>query len=520
MANSFERAEQNHHPFDVFDKLTIGVVVDNDDPLGQGRVRVSCSALGDYHDKPIDTIPWALVASPFIGATLSRESDDGSTSGPVAHGLWCTPQIGSMAIVACIDKDANMRVCMGFLPPDFLMNTYPNGKYRVDDSGISGPCAADSYTISPVFSNHALAFGTPSKENYEWFTRAFEQQAVILTDENLDLSYDDEGDIEDYNLVMKNGTVYNIKQGHKLNPGLPGLGKRTNTVYGWTSPRGHSIIMNDADDNMRMKLRTVKGSQVLLDDTNERIYVHTAQGNNWIEMDFDGNIDVYSKASINLRAAKNINLTADNLVNIFGGSGVHITTKGDFRTHSDLDTHMTTDANMRIKVTASKYEEIAADSHYAVTGSMFTKCVNFNLHASGDFNLQDTNTNIKTQTQVAIQGATIGVKGDTSVNIDGASVGIKGGSDITASAGAINLNTSPAAAAPTPGTPTDPSLSSALLAFWTNRVPDHEPWARRSFVAGNTNHTDYVYPDYNDPLIGTEDVTNLLTQERNQFWRR
>lgn len=524
MENSgFSRAEaQNSKPFNSFNKLTMGVVLDNDDPLGQGRVRVSCSALGDYEDKPISEIPWALVMSPFLGATLSREShEDGISSGPMSHGFWCTPQIGATAIVACVDNNINVRVCLGFLPLDFLMNTFPNGKYRVDDNEIMGPKTADGYPYSPTFMNHMEAFGEPSTSNYEWFTRAFEQQAVILSEDNLDISYDDEGDIDQYNLIMDNGQVYRVSHGHKDNPGLPGIGKRTNTVYGWVSPRGHSMLMNDADDNMRMKFRTVKGSQILLDDTNERIYINTAQGNNWIEMDFDGNVDVYSKASVSIRAAKNLNLTADNLVNIYGGNGVHVTTKGEFRTHSDNDTHMTTDTHMRVKVSGSKFEEITADSHYLVTGSMFSKCVNFNLNASGDFNLSDANTNIKSQTQVAIQGSTVGVKGDTSVNIDGgASVGIKGGSDVTASAGAIYLNTSPAPAAPTPGSPTDPSVSNAQLAFWTNRTPDHEPWPRRSFVDGNTNHTSYKFPNNNDLRIGLEDVENLLNRERNPFWRR
>ncbi len=519
--DSFTRSlqQQNTGSYNVFDKITMGVVVDNDDPLGQGRVRVICSALGDLKDEDYNNLPWALVVSPFLGGTIGRDSDDGSTSGPMAHGFWCTPQIGAVAMIACIDQDANQRVCLGFLPPDFLMNTYPNGKYRVDEV-ISGPYAGDDYVLSPTFVNHQEAFGLPGTSNYEWFTRGYEQQAVILTDDNLDLSYGDAGDIPNYTVIMDNGQPYYVANGHKPNPSLPGTNAKTNTIFGWTSPRGHSILMSDANDNMRMKLRTVKGSQILMDDTNERIYIHTAQGNNWIEMDFDGNIDVYSKASINLRAAKNINLTADELVNIYGGMGVHITTKGEHRVHSDLDTSITTDQNLRIKTTQSSYQEVGGDYHNKVTGSIFESGVNFNVAASSAINLTSATTNAKSSGQTAIEGSTVGVKGSSSVNIDGGSVGIKGGSDITASAGVINLNTGAAPAAPTPGTATAPNASSALIAYWTNRVPDHEPWARRSFVAGNTNHTDYVFPNYNDPRVGTEDVANLIARERNPNWRR
>ena len=45
--------------------MTLGVVVDTDDPLQMGRLRVFCPALND-NPKKLQHLPWAIYISPFV----------------------------------------------------------------------------------------------------------------------------------------------------------------------------------------------------------------------------------------------------------------------------------------------------------------------------------------------------------------------------------------------------------------------------------------------------------------------
>ena len=56
------------HQKPTFDNLTIGVVVDTNDPQQMGRLRVLCPTLGDTEDQNLGVIPWAMYVSPLAGA--------------------------------------------------------------------------------------------------------------------------------------------------------------------------------------------------------------------------------------------------------------------------------------------------------------------------------------------------------------------------------------------------------------------------------------------------------------------
>ena len=92
-----------------------------------------------------------------------------------------------------------------------------------------------------------------------------------------------------------------------------------------TSPGRHYMAMSDVDEFCRMRWKTTEGTQILLDDTNERIYISTARGRNWIEID-EGNgkiyfytaskFNVHSENDLNLYSSENINIVAKKRINI------------------------------------------------------------------------------------------------------------------------------------------------------------------------------------------------------------
>ena len=101
---------------------------------------------------------------------------------------------------------------------------------------------------------------------------------------------------------------------------------------------GHSIVLDDGDvngDSKLVRLRTSTGHQILMDDTNNLMYIGTNNGKAWIELSEHGKIDVYSEDSISIRTANNINMTADKNINLEAGESVNIKSMTDI----NLDTN-------------------------------------------------------------------------------------------------------------------------------------------------------------------------------------
>src|ERR1035437_2796747 len=67
-----------------------------------------------------------------------------------------------------------------------------------------------------------------------------------------------------------------------------------------TSPGRHFISFQDIDEFCRTRWKTTEGTQIIMDDTNERIYISTARGRNWMEIDEgSGKIYFYTAAKFN-----------------------------------------------------------------------------------------------------------------------------------------------------------------------------------------------------------------------------
>jgi hypothetical protein len=83
---------------------------------------------------------------------------------------------------------------------------------------------------------------------------------------------------------------------------------------------GHSFVMDDgatgADnipdgtDNM-IRLRSAGGHQILMNDTEDILYIASASGNQWLEFSNDGSVNVYAAAGLNIRTQGVLNLQSD-----------------------------------------------------------------------------------------------------------------------------------------------------------------------------------------------------------------
>lgn len=322
--------------------ITFGTVMDTNDPQQMGRLKIMCPGLGDdNNDLNATNLPWASYVSPLGGMVnnkgMTRGPNAGSTSsGPMAYGLWGIPKRGATVLVACVDGDPYYRVWLGALFDQGAANTMPHGRYFYQSNSAlpasgtpEGPLNSFEQPIEPLYSNMTMAYGAKSG-NFEWRTRGADFSASGNTQQYAQLNPSATSDeTTKTTFTAEDGKTFDVQNGYAQNRAAGFESSNESSVYSWTSPGFHGISMDDRPENCRLRIRTTSGTQILLDDTNERIYINNAEGSNWFEMDFDGNIDVFAQTRINLHAESDINLTSDESVRIYGKQGVYITSGAD-----------------------------------------------------------------------------------------------------------------------------------------------------------------------------------------------
>lgn len=409
--------------------LTVGIVVDTDDPLQQGRLRIFCPSLND-NPKKLHHLPWALQVSPFGGSinnnSFTRGSDPSNctTSGAVQYGFWGVPEQGAHAIVGCLDGDPRRRFYIGTFHEHQETHGILVGRYKWDGNSVDGPLSSKNSPIEPQYSNMLKAF-EGDNSSFEWKTRVADYQASAIREDEgqipnskkstyLDQQYESISNAEEYSWVKP------ILGSHGYDwTGYKGLGSfLSSRVYGFSSPGFHALMMDDRPFNSRMKFKTTAGHTILLDDTNERVYISTYEGNNYIEMDVNGNIDIYSKRRVSIHSEKDINLSSDETVRILGKKGIHmyagynesqpdldsIPADGQIRFQAEDDIHVITRKNYRhlsiddtlFEIGGKKCETIGESLYLQVQDNIniITNRGNYNLTVSSDLNeIVQGNTN-------------------------------------------------------------------------------------------------------------------------------
>lgn len=358
--------------------IMIGEVVNANDPQQMGRVQVHIvSHSTDRNLSPeLSHFPWASYGSPFggidsqsmrgpAGPDDSFPNYGSSTEGPVAYGMWAIPKVGARVLLCAIDNDPNQLFWFGCVYPNSTPHTMPHGRYttRAGSGEPDGPLSTLETKITPLYENLSKAFG--GRDNFEWRSRGADYQVAGATKNRVDDKSERTGTLsevhDDYEQTITEadgnnvGKDYNYRQGYGLNRADPERDTNTQAdidrdiqtekylesqVVSVTSPGFHALSMDDRPENCRMRMRTSTGHQIIMDDTNERIYVSTNEGRNWIEMDSDGHIYIFSEESISMRAEGDLNLTAEKSVRIKGNEGVHIQTPKELRVHAQEDIHV------------------------------------------------------------------------------------------------------------------------------------------------------------------------------------
>lgn len=286
-----------------------GQVVSNDDPDQMGRVKVWIQAL-DGEVFEVDQLPWAEYASMLSGFTVEMPggTDNTKNHSHAAYGMWAIPKMGATVYVFCLGGDPSRRVYFASSWRLHRNRSMPAGR-NADGFGKPGPWgdAGDGngtlIPIEPAFSNLRDQFQNKVTDSEAITRGTYERMAAQP-------------------LFDKDG-----KEGYSKTP-LAGENYLDPQTYCFVTPGRHALIFQDDPKYARVRVKTAEGHQIILDDVNERIYVSTAKGKSWIEMDLDGHVHIFGNSNVSVRSGKDINFTADGNINLEAGKGFNLKARG------------------------------------------------------------------------------------------------------------------------------------------------------------------------------------------------
>ena len=292
--------------------IKIAEVMDTTDMARLGRMKVHM--IGSDTPKT-DSSTWKSIiwTSPFAGATNPSPLRKGGDAEPSysgtqnSYGMWMVPpDVGNLVAVAFIDGNSNYGIFIGCLIQPGINHMMP---------GIAkGTTFGDEAPLLPVAEVNRIGAESQLSDIFDIKAHTEKGQPI------------------DRVKRPAHGPHYQglINQGLE-NDAIRGLTDSSarrespSKVFGILTPGGHQFVMDDASQQ-QIRLRTLGGAQILLDDSNNTVYVTNSNATGWVEITNQGKIEIFGADSISMRSEKDFNIRADRDINIESGRHINIKT--------------------------------------------------------------------------------------------------------------------------------------------------------------------------------------------------
>lgn len=231
-----------------------------------------------------------MYASPFAGSTdienVSRQAYQSFEGTQKSYGIFAVPpDVNNYVLVAFANGDETQGYWFACIYKDTLTHMVPGLGSNKSYSGVSGP-VSEMNVYSGQTGNPQV---NPTRPVYTPLFNGLALQGLS-------------------NDTLRGAGTSSVWR------------DKTPTVQGWLSPGGNQIILDDKDGNQLIRIRTKSGAQLLISETDGHIYAISRDGKNWMELNADGNVDIYSGISVNIHSDSNINISANGHVNIAGAT--------------------------------------------------------------------------------------------------------------------------------------------------------------------------------------------------------
>lgn len=308
-------------------QVQTAVIMDNRDPNKTGRLKVWIS--GSQSDQ-MDKNSWLTVryAAPFAGRSPGQANAASYQNFTKSYGFWAVPpDVGCTVLVFFANGNIHDGYYFACVYDD-RMNTMVPGPATVqmDSAGTKTPIPVVDYDRNTVSADMAEKYiNVPLVEGIK----------------KQNLLYD-----EDLGVVNRSSTRQIIS-----------------TVYGMSTPRGQSIVLDDGFLDSEIKgttwdddpdgyqntqignvagdtriggrkaegvvLRTRSGAQFLLSESKGNVFIINRDGTARVELTPEGNIFIHGDKSMTVRAGEDINFTAGKNINMEAGGTFNMRIAGD-----------------------------------------------------------------------------------------------------------------------------------------------------------------------------------------------
>jgi hypothetical protein len=329
----------------------VGIVKNNVDVLRYGRLQVYIPVIGGPN--PDDPTSWinCCYASPFFGHTnmLSTDQSSGYDRVSQGYGFWMVPpDPGVQVLIIFANGDINLAYWIACVPEPFRHHMVPALGSRTQTAVNLG--LASAATRAAAAARPAGQY--PSSEVNIQDQRATDvsrfysdpQHRAIHEDvyrrllvQGLDVDTV-RGTITSSSQRESPSNVFGFSSPGRLikdlaaEPNAETLA-RQGDITAWANDGtrgrrgGHSLVFDDGDilgRDMLVRLRTARGHQILMHDTEDLIYISSANGRTWIELSADGQVQIYAANSISLRTQRDFNVHADGNINLNAGGSIRL----------------------------------------------------------------------------------------------------------------------------------------------------------------------------------------------------
>lgn len=322
------------HGKNILNGMFVGKVVNNKDSLYLNRLQVHFPDFG-AESAPLN----CLLASPFGGYNEILDSgndEENASVAPSTYGMWQQPPEVGTNVVVMFTPTIEQGVVLGSI-------------WQKDRNSMLGGKASNNAYLD---GEQTLA---PTVEKNPYDTNDSDTKPT---------------DASALKYLIEQGLYEDFVRGHSMSSARR---ESPSNVFGITTKGGHVLSMDDGDENgdsKNIRMRTAGGAQVLIEDTNEFIFITNHKGNAWVEMDKDGRIDFYSSSGVSFATDKDFNIHAKGSINMQAEQGVNIKSSGsdgikiessvgNIDTYSALNTNIQSDANYNLKIAGNSIHTAA-----------------------------------------------------------------------------------------------------------------------------------------------------------------
>ena len=402
--------------------IYLGVVKNNKDAFLSGTCDVEITALFRTGGKGVKITKPCRFASPFAGISdpelIDKDKTESYEGTQQSYGMWFgAPDINSLVLVAFADGNRKHGYIISqVMQPQFnhMVPGIPAGK-----------------------SFQGGKFLTPVAEKNKYSEQEGHNDIVRPIHHDLAEAITKQGLINDK--IRGAGTAGARRDTPSQVYGILTKGSR-GTDGKTPSQAGHQFILDDDPETAMIRLRSGKGQQILLDDATGTIYAINKDGKAWVELDFNGNINIFGEGDMNLRAKKNFNLRADYDINIEAGQNIRMKAAGD---NVAGDYTGETLAKLGLGPSGSGGNinfHAAADVGILASRNAQLSAIGGDIDANSGGMIK-THSGLGTAISATTMGVNISAKAGTIGITSPLSVGISGGTDVGIAGAQLRLNT-------------------------------------------------------------------------------